>query len=104
MAEVNLSIGGRSYAVACKAGGEDHLRAIAAYVDGKAAEARAAVGDSTETRQLLFAALLLADELSEARAGIAPPPVDPRVGQALVNLADRIERVADGLEGGSRAS
>ncbi|MBA3897918.1 MAG: cell division protein ZapA, partial [Sphingomonadaceae bacterium] len=36
MAEVNLSIGGRDYAIACRDGGEAHLRAIAAHVDRKA--------------------------------------------------------------------
>jgi cell division protein ZapA len=98
MADVELSVGGRQYSIACRDGGEDHLRTIAAHVDRKAAEARAAVGDVNEARQLLFAALLLADEISENTGGPAPTQTDPHIATALVQLANRIEAVADTLE------
>ncbi len=98
MADVELSVGGRQYNIACRDGGEAHLRTIAAHVDRKAAEARAAVGDVNETRQLLFAALLLADEIAETAAGVAPPKTDPALATALAKLANRIEAVADTLE------
>lgn len=98
MAEVELLVGGRHYSIACRDGGEDHLRTIAAHVDRKAAEARAAVGDVNEARQLLFAALLLADEIAENAGSAAPAPADPRIGAALAQLANRIEAVADSLE------
>jgi cell division protein ZapA len=101
MADVELEIGGRLYTIACRDGGEDHLRTIAQHVDKKAAEARSAVGDATESRQLLFAALLLADEIAEMNAGRAPPPAstpDPQLAGALSALATRIEAVADTLE------
>ena len=98
MADVELLVGGRKYSIACRDGGEDHLRTIAAHVDRKAAEARAAVGDVNEARQLLFAALLLADEMAENAGATAPPPADPRIGAALSQLANRIEAVADSLE------
>ena len=98
MADVELQVGGRHYSIACRDGGEDHLRTIAAHVDRKAAEARAAVGDVNEARQLLFAALLLADEIAENAGGTVPPETDPRIGAALTQLANRIEAVADTLE------
>ena len=98
MAEVDVRVGGRQYSIACRDGGEDHLRTIAAHVDRKAAEAKAAVGDVNETRQLLFAALLLADEIAENSAGIAPVTPDPRIANALAQLANRIEAVADTIE------
>ncbi len=98
MADVELSVGGRQYSIACRDGGEDHLRTIAAHVDRKAAEARAAVGDVNEARQLLFAALLLADEISENAGGPAPTQTDPHIATVLVQLANRIEAVADTLE------
>lgn len=94
MAEVEIMVGGRSYAIACRDGGEDHLRSIAAYVDRKAAEARAAVGDVNESRQLLFAALLLADEMAENAASTT----DSGVTSALDALADRVEAIAEALE------
>lgn len=98
MADVELLVGGRQYNIACRDGGEDHLRTIAAHVDRKAAEARAAVGDVNETRQLLFAALLLADEIAENAAGSPPTTTDPKIASALAQLAIRIEAVADTLE------
>jgi len=98
MAEVQIKVGGRPYSIVCRDGGEDHLRTIAAHVDRKAAEARAAVGDVNENRQLLFAALLLADEIAESAAATAPAAANPGLARALGALADRIEGVADALE------
>jgi cell division protein ZapA len=98
MAEVQILVGGRPYSIVCRDGGEDHLRTIAAHVDRKAAEARAAVGDVNENRQLLFAALLLADEIAENAGGTATAPADLGITRALDALADRIEGVADALE------
>ncbi len=98
MADVDLLVGGRQYSIACRDGGEQHLRTIAAHVDRKAAEARAAVGDVNEARQLLFAALLLADEIAENSGASAAAPTDPHVASALIELANRMEAVADTLE------
>jgi cell division protein ZapA len=53
---------------------------------------------------LLFASLLLADELKEQRQGTAPPPgaePDPAVAEALERMAERLERLATRLEGGA---
>ena len=104
MAEVTLAIGWREYGVACRDGGEDHLRSLARRVDAKVEEARGAVGTASEVRQLLFAALLLADDLAEgvnAAPGV-PPAHDPAMIQALSALAARVESMADALEGGAR--
>lgn len=101
MADVELTIAGRTYVVACRDGGEAHLRSLASHVDGKAREAAAAVGGMNEARQLLFAALLLADECAEAKAGVPGAPVDAVLNQALHSLAVRIESVADALEMGT---
>lgn len=101
MADVDLEIGGRRYTIACRDGGEEHLRMLAESVDQKASEARAAVGDTTEARQLLFAALLLADELAETRSasGTAPPLAgEPLLAESLLSVAKRMEAVADLLE------
>jgi cell division protein ZapA len=105
MAEVNLTIGGRSYAIACRDGGEDHLRLLASRVNAKVDEARSAVGTANEVRQLLFAALLLADDLDQMPAATAPaavvsrPESSPELARALNQLAARVEGLADALEG-----
>jgi cell division protein ZapA len=101
MATVDVEIAARRYSVACRDGEEEHLRSVAAIVDRKAQQAVEALGSLSEVRQLLFASLLLADEIKEHRAGIAPPPEaepDPRVGDALARLAERMERLAQRLE------
>ena len=102
MASVDVEIAARRYNVACREGEEEHLRAVAALVDRKAQDAGAALGSLTEVRQLLFAALLLADELQEHRAGQPPPNEDPAVADALERLAARVEGIADRLEAGAR--
>jgi len=101
MAMIDLEIAARHYSVACRDGEEEHLRAVAAIVDRKAHQAAQALGSLSEVRQLLFACLLLADEVKEHRAGNPPPPepeTDPRVTDALGRLAERMERLAQRLE------
>jgi cell division protein ZapA len=111
MADVQLNIAGRDYVVTCRDGEEAHLRTLGSAVDAKAQEAGGASGGLNESRLLLFAGLLLADEVHEMRAsgsGTAPQaaPAAPslsdaeteRVAATLEKLADRIERLAAGLE------
>ena len=98
MAEVDLTIAGRSYRVACRAGEEESLRSAAALVDGKSREALAGLGTLSEARQLLFASLLLADQLLEKRTADGPPPADPAVVQRVSLLAERLESLAGALE------
>ena len=86
MANIDIEVAGRRYNVACRDGEEEHLRAVAAEVDRRAQDAVTALGSLTETRQLLFAALLIADEIKEIRAGAGipdpvPPPPDPAVAR-----------------------
>jgi cell division protein ZapA len=101
MATVDVEIAARHYSVACRDGEEEHLRSVAAIVDRKAQEATDALGSLSEARQLLFASLLLADELKEYRAGrppALPAEPDPTIVAALERLAQRMERLAERLE------
>jgi cell division protein ZapA len=106
MAQVELKIGGNAYTVACRDGEEAHLTSIASLVDSKATQARQSVGGVSEVRQLLFASLLLADELEEARGkgGAASASNtdmaadDARNAQMLEDIAARLESLAARLE------
>lgn len=99
MASVEIEIASRRYAIACRDGEEEHLRSVAAIVNRKAREAENALGSLGEARQLLFASLLLADELKEVRGGNAlEPEPDPAVAEALERLAEKVEGLADRLE------
>jgi cell division protein ZapA len=107
MASVEVEIASRGYSVACRDGEEAHLRSLAAIVDRKARDAAAAVGSMGEARQLLFASLLLADELKEVRTGgaaaaVAEPETSSLIAEALERLAERMEFLAERLESGAR--
>lgn len=108
MAEVDIRIGGRNYELSCRDGDEDRLRTLAQMVDHKATETARSIGELNEVRQLLFASLLIADELCEAlaKAAPAPPPaarpsevIDADVAAEMIEeLADKVEALALRLE------
>ena len=105
MAEVTLEIGGRPYEVACRDGEEEHLMKLGRLVDARAQDAGRAMGQMTESRQLLVTALLLADSINEQPANAAAPqPVssadDDEAAEAIERLAERMERLAAMLETG----
>lgn len=102
MAQIKVSIGGRGYDLACHPGEEAHLTLLASRVDEKAKAATQAVGNVTEVRQLLLAALLLADEIEQgapaAAATPAPSADEPAIASAIDRMADRLETLAERLE------
>ncbi len=100
MSNVTLQIGSRSYLVACAEGEEGHVNALGRLIDDKVQT----IGTGhNEVRQLLFAALLLADELQESRSGKAAPAGSAAASAynsaALEAIADRLEKCASALEG-----
>ena len=101
MADVKLTIGGRPYDVHCADGEEVQLTQLASIVDEKV---RTMPG-VTEMRQLLFAALMLADETQEARGKVekAEPQSDSlRAAVALAESRGRArEGRAEGIGGGA---
>jgi len=88
MAQITVTIHNRAYQVACEDGQELHVQKLAAYIDRRVTElaAKSGVpgpsGQVTESRLLVMAALLIADELGETYDEIeamrrAPPKVVP---------------------------
>ena len=98
MAEVELTIAGRAYRVACRNGEEENLRAAGALVDAKSREALSGLGTLSESRQLLFAALLLADQIVDGREVDLSTGLDPALVERAERLAERLESLADALE------
>lgn len=118
MSDMRLPIAGRIYSVTCQPGEEEHLARLGSMLDAAARKAGAS-GGLTETRALLFAGLLIADELAEAQdreaeklasaAAKAVPGKDQAdllaqdadvdlAARAIERLAARIENLAEGLE------
>jgi cell division protein ZapA len=64
---VNVMVNGKAFTLGCGEGEEAHLKELAALVDVKVREAQSMVGtQASETKLLLTAALLLADEHHDA--------------------------------------
>jgi cell division protein ZapA len=107
MAQVTVKINGYVYAVGCEDGQEPHLQAMSAQVDSRVESIKALGGNSGESRLLVLAALLMADELHDLkveidnlranRAGKKEKP-DPDVLRKIGRLAVRAEEIADGME------
>ena len=97
MSNVTLTIGSRSFAVACADGEEAHVGDLGRLIDEKVAAAGAQ--GQTEGRMLLFAALLLADEVHELRQkGGGEPALPEGLADRLGEIAGRIENIASLLE------
>ena len=107
MSNVSLEIGGRQFSVASADGEEEHVALLGRRIDDKLRAMGGASGQS-ESRMLLFAALLLADEIHEMTVrGGAPAPADDgpalaKVAAAIDAAAQRIEKLAADLEQAAR--
>ena len=96
---VNVMVNGKAYTLGCGDGEEAHLKELAALVDVKVREAQSMVGSqASDTKLLLTAALLLADEHHEAleklgaSSDTAGTFADERA--ALTGKADAAESIA----------
>jgi cell division protein ZapA len=99
MAQVEIEVGGRSYELACRDGEEERLRLLGRLVDAKASDVAKAIGKASEARELLLTALLLADELDDARGAAAKGRIEEaqRVA-AMERCAEKLESLAARLE------
>ena len=103
MGTVNVEIGGRSYPLSCRDGDEPHLVDLAAVITDKVQGLTQSLGTMTEARLLLMAALMVADELFEARNGDQPARTlprnpEPELAARLTALLHRAETLAAQLE------
>jgi cell division protein ZapA len=73
MGQVAITLNDRTYRLVCDDGEEDRLVDLAGIVKAKIETLRAEVGHVGDERLMLMAALLIADELVEARAAAAQP-------------------------------
>ena len=103
MSNVNLEIGGRTFSVASADGEEAHVVALGRKIDDKLKAMGGAAGQS-ESRMLLFAALLVADEIHDIteRGGQPAPPENSaeleRIARIIEDAATRVENLATTLE------
>jgi cell division protein ZapA len=115
MPQIQVTINGRQYSVACEDGEEAHVGRLARYIEQKVAGLVSAVGQVGDARLLLMASLLIADELSEAEEALEQSShgagagessgsrlaaaEDAAAARTIEQLAGRIEAIAARLEG-----
>jgi cell division protein ZapA len=106
MATVTVDVNGRPYAVGCADGQEERVRILAKQFDNQVRAVAQDVGHVGDLRLFLMSALILADELHEARlnggtaapASMAQAPASTDgVAEALNAVAARIEKIAQNI-------
>jgi cell division protein ZapA len=124
MADLEITIGGRNFIVACQEGEEHFLLTAAGMLDAEAQPLVSQMGRLPESRILLMAGLMLADrtaavedelrtlkaQMAKSAAEPAPEPIrvevpviPPQVRETLAEIAARAEALADAVEERARA-
>ena len=122
MPDVTITIGGRSFVVACQPGEEPYLQSASGLLDAEAQKLSAAGARLTQDRMLLMAGLMLADqsislqedvkkleeklatqqgviEELQARGAAPAAATDTGLQQRLEDFAGRAEALAEKAEG-----
>ena len=98
MAQVDITVNNQNFLIACEDGQEDRLMDLSKIVDDKVGELAAQVGQVGQTRLLVMAALVIADELVDLRETEKLTPVqnsDDKAVACIEELSKRIEKIAD---------
>ena len=134
MPQVEITIGGRSFEVACQDGEEHFLQTAAKMLDEEAQHISSQVGRMPESRMLLMAGLMLADKTAsfeekikahdtrvarlqaridelEVASTAAPEPepievpvVPSGLVDAMAQIADRAEAIANEVESRAKSA
>jgi cell division protein ZapA len=66
MSQLGITINGRNFQIACDDGEEEHLTYLSEYVNKHVTDLAESIGNVGDTRLLLMAALVIADELADS--------------------------------------
>lgn len=116
MSQVNVTINGRQYRMACDDGQEAHLTGLARDLDQRITRLRGQFGEIGDMRLTVMAALIVADEVAEqsqrirrleeeiatlqtarSASGDRSKATEAAVTAALDSAAERIEKVVSSL-------
>ena len=93
MAQVTVTIAEKVYRIACDDGQEEHLRSLAAEVDGKIGQMRQTFGEIGDNRLTVMAAITFLDEREELRSRIATLEAEvARLGEVRQMVEDAVGR------------
>src|SRR4030081_322034 len=100
MAQLTVKINGYAYTIGCADGQEQHLQAMASEVESRVDKIKTLGSQSGESRLLVQAALLMADELHDMALEMAAlrrsrhaPSGNAALTERLSSLANRAEEI-----------
>jgi cell division protein ZapA len=98
MGQALLNITGRTYRISCRDGDEDRIARLGNEIANRAERITASLGSVPEGQLLVMTALMLADELADARAGTGLSNGAPSLAAAPMVDITRLTRVVERLE------
>ena len=103
MAEVTITLNGRTYRLECGDGEEEHLLSLSDMIGNRLDGLKKQFGQVGDDRLLLMTALMIADELSETKQKLDENEsqqlsAGELVKSAELKAADQISAVADRIE------
>lgn len=119
MKNIDISVNGHSYTLACDDGQENHVEQLASELDSRARQISGQIPSANENMILVMTALMLADEYYESRqeagslheqlANASDAAIDPSLASAAndekmqMSLAGMMDEVAEQLESMTRS-
>lgn len=117
MAEVTVTVDGKSYRMACEAGQEDHLSELASRFDRYVGHLKSQFGEIGDLRLTVMAGIMVMDELSEVQQQLQGienevsslrktrdtalatiDETDASIAQTMGQITEKLERIASKLE------
>src|SRR5215213_3545418 len=100
MAQINVEVNGRPYAVGCEDGQEQHLIDLARMFDKQVRQVSQDMGQLGDSRLFLMGALLLADELADAKGRLQAMQND--IGKLQAERSKLETRAVSALESAAK--
>lgn len=109
MAEVNITINGKQFGIACDDGQEQRVTDLANFVDGRLKEIASAGAGTNDSHLLVLTSIVMADELFDARDAASNGNAAPLSGlqiteadegqivSAIDQMSNRIDAIAGNL-------
>lgn len=105
MAEVNVTINGRTFGIACDDGQEQRVLDLAHYVDERLKAIAGAGAAGNDMHLMVLTSIVIADEVFDLLEGApanngaaANPEDDKKVVNAIDHLAARIDSIANSIQ------
>ncbi len=85
MAQVDITINGRSYRISCKDGEEERIKSLSSLINNQVQKLSEKIGQLGEARMILLASLVLLDKSDE---------VEKEAEKIISITSERIEQLA----------